>query len=120
LYCTVELEFVPNAYLAGSSSSTLVKSFSFDPASDAMLASKVVAAPSWASPGVDPTHKAGRDGKQRPASSVFQLFKQGGGKYAFNLTGDAKEVQVRGRWCGVCGRGRATHQPVWQPACVWK
>jgi hypothetical protein len=53
-----------------------------------------VAAPKWASPAKDPTHKVGRDGKPRPASSIFQLFKQGGGKFAFNLTGNARDVQV--------------------------
>jgi hypothetical protein len=60
-----------------------------------LLHSKISAAPAWASAELDPTHKKGRDGKQRPASSFFQLFRPGGGKYAFNLTGDDKEVQVR-------------------------
>jgi hypothetical protein len=60
-----------------------------------LLHSKVSAAPAWASAELDPTHKKGRDGKQRPASSFFQLFRPRGGKYAFNLTGDDKEVQVR-------------------------
>lgn len=67
-----------------------------------LLHSKVAAAPAWASAALDPTHKPGRDGKQRPASSFFQLFRQGGGKYAFNLAGDDKEVQVRGASSGSC------------------
>jgi hypothetical protein len=62
-----------------------------------LLHSKVSAAPAWASAELDPTHKKGRDGKQRPSSSFFQLFRPGGGKYAFNLTGGDKEVQVRVR-----------------------
>jgi hypothetical protein len=65
-----------------------------------LLHSKVSAAPAWASPEQDPTHKKGRDGKQRPASSFFQLFRPGGGKYAFNLAGDDKEVQVGTEQCG--------------------
>ncbi|KAF6265329.1 hypothetical protein COO60DRAFT_1039802 [Scenedesmus sp. NREL 46B-D3] len=59
-----------------------------------LLHSKVGTAPAWASAELDPTHKKGRDGKQRPASSFFQLFRPGGGKYAFNLTGDDKEAQA--------------------------
>lgn len=98
-----ELEFLPNKYLvavdgAADDRAVLVKSYTFDPSSgsDRLLQSKVVSAPKWASSSTDPTHKTGRDGKQRPASSIFQLFKQGGGKYAFNLTGSSKDVQVRG------------------------
>lgn len=73
-----------------------MKSYTFEQGagSDRLLQSKVVAAPSWSASDKDPTHKIGRDGKQRAASSIFQLFKQGGGKYAFNLTGSGKDVQV--------------------------
>lgn len=97
-----ELEFLPNKFLVAADGApdgraVLVKSYTFDQGSgsDRLLHSKVVAAPKWASPSTDPTHKVGRDGKQRPASSIFQLFKAQGGKYAFNLAGSGKEVQVR-------------------------
>lgn len=104
-----ELEFLPNKYLVAADGApdgraVLVKSYTFDQGSgsDRLLHSKVVAAPKWTSPSTDPTHKVGRDGKQRPASSIFQLFKAQGGKYAFNLPGSGKEVQVRpvGGWGG--------------------
>jgi hypothetical protein len=100
-----ELEFLPNKYLVAADGAAdhrplLVKSYSFEHGSrsDRLLQSKVMSAPKWASSSTDPTHKVGRDGKQRPASSIFQLFKQGGGKYAFNLTGSSKDVQVMGGW----------------------
>ncbi|WIA10139.1 hypothetical protein OEZ85_010346 [Tetradesmus obliquus] len=92
----LELEFLPNPHLAASCS-RLVKEYTFEVAPGGepyLLHSKVAAAPAWASAALDPTHKPGRDGKQRPASSFFQLFRQGGGKYAFNLAGDDKEVQA--------------------------
>lgn len=99
-----ELEFLPNPHLVAADGAAdgrvvLVKSYTFQQGAgaDRLLQSKVVAAPKWSSPDKDPTHKTGRDGKQRLASSIFQLFKPGGGggKYAFNLTGTGKDVQVR-------------------------
>lgn len=120
---TVELEFLPNEYLVAGSDAAggrplLVKSYTFEQGtgSDRLLQSKVVAAPAWASTAKDPTHKSGRDGKQRPASSIFQLFKAGGGKYAFNLAGASKDVQVRvgvflgGGWQEAAGGGSAGMQ----------
>lgn len=74
-----------------------------------LLSSKVAVAPEWAPGTRDPTHRKARDGRLRPAASVFQLFRAqgGGGKWAFNLTGPEKEVQVRPRWRGArCGAGR--------------
>jgi hypothetical protein len=93
-----ELEFLPNKYLSPTEgdAAVLAKSYTFEQSTgvDRLLHSKVLAAPKWASADLDPTHKVGRDGKQRVASSIFQLFKQGGGKYAFNLAGSSKDVQV--------------------------
>lgn len=96
-----ELEFLPNPYLVAADGAAdgrpvLIKTYTFEQGSgaDRLLHSKVVAAPKWADSSKDPTHKVGKDGKQRPASSIFQLFKQGGGKYAFNLVASGKEVQV--------------------------
>lgn len=108
-----ELEFLPNPYLVAADGAAdgrpvLVKSYTFQTGvgTDRLLHSKVVAAPKWSSSSQDPTHKVGKDGKQRPASSIFQLFKQsgGGGKYAFNLTGSGKDVQVRawGDYACIC------------------
>lgn len=97
LRAAVELEFLPNDYLAPSCSK-LVKEYTFEvsPGGEPyLLHSKVASAPAWVSPEQDPTHKKGKDDKARPASSIFQLFRPGGGKYAFNLVGDDKEVQVR-------------------------
>lgn len=96
-----ELEFLPNKYLAPADGdrAVLAKSYTFEQSTgvDRLLHSKVVAAAKWVSADLDPTHKMGRDGKQRAASSIFQLFKQGGGKYAFNLAGSSKDVQVGAR-----------------------
>jgi hypothetical protein len=105
----VELEFQRNPFLVsapaggggggggGSADAAVVlaKAYSFEPAGNGgrMLTSHVVAAPQWGA--CDPTHKAAR-GRQRPAASIFQLFKPGGGKLAFNLSGDARDVQVGG------------------------
>lgn len=95
---SVELEFLPSCKHLAPGCSKLVKDYSFQvtPGGEPyLLSSRVAAAPTWASPALDPTHKTGRDGKPRPASSIFQLLKQSGGKYAFNLTGAGEEVQVR-------------------------
>jgi hypothetical protein len=73
-----------------------------------LLSSKVLAAPQWA-PGVrDPTHRKARDGRLRPCASFFQLFRAagGGGKWAFNLTGPEKDVQVTGASIGWCLAGQ--------------
>lgn len=92
----VELDFLPNMYLKPDAT-LLTKAYSLEATAGDdvyLLSSRVAVAPTWSSAELDPTHKKGRDGKQRPASSIFQLFKQGGGKYAFNLSGSEKEVQV--------------------------
>eukprot|EP00878_Enallax_costatus_P038880 GHUV01044368.1.p1 GENE.GHUV01044368.1~~GHUV01044368.1.p1 ORF type:complete len:515 (+),score=231.98 GHUV01044368.1:220-1764(+) len=97
LHGKLELDFLPNTYLK-LDNPTLIKEYSFEatPGGEPyLLHSKVTAAPLWSSPELDPTHKKGRDSKQRPASSIFQLFKQGGGKYAFNLSGSEKDVQAK-------------------------
>jgi hypothetical protein len=93
----VELEFERCKHLAPGCSH-LDKEYSFEVGASGepfLLSSRVTAGPQWASAGLDPTHKQGGDGKLRPASSFFQLFRSGGGKYAFNLAGEDREVQVR-------------------------
>lgn len=49
----------------------------------------------------------------RPAASLFQLFKLGGGKFAFNLTGDDKEAQARAGRCSALRCSRATRARAW-------
>eukprot|EP00775_Hariotina_reticulata_P010883 gene10883-11037_t len=95
LHGKLEMEFEQCKHLA-SGCNHLKKEYSFEVGASGepfLLSSRIAAAPQWTSAVMDPTHKQGRDGKTRPASSFFQLFRSGGGKYAFNLAGDDKDVQ---------------------------
>ncbi|KAF8069510.1 NUDT19 [Scenedesmus sp. PABB004] len=92
----LELEFCPNPYLAPGCA-RVAKDYTFELGAGGepfLRSSRVAAPPTWASPARDPTHRAGADGKARPAASLFQLLRPGGGKYAFNLAGPEREVQA--------------------------
>lgn len=102
--CSVELTFSSNSsrFLASEQQQpTLTKEYTFEllgGSEPRLLSSRVTKAPAWAAPDMDPTQRSvgGDSGKKlRPAASFFQLFKPGGGKYAFNLTGSEKDAQVR-------------------------
>ena len=129
----VELEFLPgNPHLTSSGSSPVIltKTYTLEKLEGAlgaaaaaegdypfaMRSSRVLSGPEWAAAAKDPTHrtlpgeqqqaKGGKGAKGKMACSFFHLFRQQGGKWVFNLTGDDRHAQVWNRMRGSWGKAR--------------